>query len=259
MQPEHRRQQIVTALGARGMVRADDLATTLGVSLETIRRDLNELERRGELNRVYGGATRAPHTEILPYERRRQENADAKRAIGRYAAGLVRPRQTVFYDVGTTAVEVARALPSDLVGQAVTNSGHAADELAKRAGLRVQKLDGTVREGERAASGPAVESAFAASYADVAFLSAGGVHPFSGVTDYFPDEIRVKTLMLNRSLVRYVLAESAKLGRVAAHRVCDLSAVTAVITDWKMSRDMLDAFTRRGVRVHQAPPVEAAG
>jgi DeoR family glycerol-3-phosphate regulon repressor len=166
----------------------------------------------------------------------------------------------VFYDVGTTVVEVVRALPSDLVGQAVTNSGHAADELATRPGLRVQNLDGAIRgEDERAASGPTVESAFAASYADVAFLSSGGVHPFSGVTDYFPDEIRVKTLMLNRSLVRYVLAESAKLGRVAAHRVCDLNAVTAVITDWKVSRDMLDAFTRRGVRVHQAPPVDVVG
>ena len=102
MLPEQRRHRIVTALGSHGMVRADELATQLGVSLETIRRDLNELERRGELTRVYGGATRAPHTEEPPYDRRRVLNLPAKRAIARLAAQLVKPQQTVICVCGST-------------------------------------------------------------------------------------------------------------------------------------------------------------
>jgi len=252
MLPEQRRQRIVTTLGSRGMVRADDLATQLEVSLDTIRRDLNELERRGELTRVYGGATPAQSTVEPPYDRRRMLNLAAKRAIARFAARLVKPQQTVIYDVGTTVTEVVRALPLNLVGQALTNSGYAARELARRGGLTLHVAGGDVRPDDLAASGEETEEFFTRFYADVAFLAAGGVHPQAGLTDFHPGEIAVRRHMLARSIDRYVLADSSKLGRVALRRVCDLSAVSAVITDSGAPRDVVDALTARGVRVHIA-------
>src|ERR1041384_5015416 len=128
MVPEQRRQQIVTALGTRGMVRADDLASQLGVSLETIRRDLNELERRGELTRVYGGATRAPKRSES-WDRRAGSHVSAKRAIARYAVRLLQPQQSVIFDMGTTIFEAAKALPDHWVGSILTTNGHVARHL----------------------------------------------------------------------------------------------------------------------------------
>ncbi|HEV2088849.1 MAG TPA: DeoR/GlpR family DNA-binding transcription regulator [Cryptosporangiaceae bacterium] len=260
MLPEQRRQQIVATLGTRGMVRADDLAQRLGVSLETVRRDLQELERRGELTRVYGGATRASRTEQPPYESRRRTRRAAKQAIGRFAASLVQPRQTVIYDLGTTVHEAARAVPTGLTGHAVTNSTRIAEELSRRAGLRVQLTPGTPHGTEEAMSGPATEAFLASVYADVVFLGAGGVHPDVGLTDFHPAEVAARQVMLERAIERYVLADSDKLGRVASLRVCDMTAFTAVVTDSAAPRTVVTALAARGIRVHVVPVVaEQAG
>ncbi|TQS41806.1 DeoR/GlpR family DNA-binding transcription regulator [Cryptosporangium phraense] len=254
MVPEQRRQQIVTALGTKGMVRADDLANQLGVSLETIRRDLNELERRGELTRVYGGATRAPKRSES-WDRRVGSQVAAKRAIARYAIRLLRPQQTVVFDMGTTLLEAAKALPGDWSGSVLTASRHVADHLADYPGVRVQMAPGQPREGELAVSGPEAERMFAGGFADVALVSAGGVHPQAGLTGSHEDEAAVRRQMIARSFERYVLADSTKLGRVSTYRVTDLSSITAVITDSDVTKDVLDALVARGLRVHIAPPV----
>jgi DeoR family fructose operon transcriptional repressor len=256
MVPEQRRQRIVTALGTKGMVRADDLAAQLGVSLETIRRDLNELERRGELTRVYGGATRAPK-QSPPWDRRVLARVPAKRAIARFAVSLLRPQQTVIFDMGTTVFEAARALPAGWSGQIVTTSGHVADELDDRPGVRLHLIDGDRRELDRSASGPAAEKAIAAGFADVALVGAGGVHPQAGLTGCHEGEAGMRRQMLARSFERYILADSSKLGRVSIHRVSDLAPITAVITDSDVPKDVLDALIARGLRVHIAPPLPA--
>jgi DeoR family fructose operon transcriptional repressor len=256
MVPEQRRQQIVTALGTRGMVRADDLATQLGVSLETIRRDLNELERRGELTRVYGGATRAPKRSES-WERRIVSRIPAKRAIARFAVKLLRPQQTVVFDMGTTVFEAARALPVDWAGQVVTTSGHVARHLAERDGVRVQTVAGEMREPDLSISGQETERTLAEGFADVAFVCAGGVHPQAGLTGCHEGEAAVRRHMISRSFERYVLADASKLGRVSTYRVSDLNAVTAVITDSEVTKDVFDALVARGLRVHVAPPVPA--
>jgi DeoR family transcriptional regulator, fructose operon transcriptional repressor len=247
--PEERRQRIVEALGARGLVRVDDLVDELDVSAETVRRDLIELERRGELTRVYGGATRNAAGPDGPITRRDIANPDAKRAIARYAASLVKPHQTLIFDVGTTITELARALPLDLAGQALTNSAFTAQELARRPNLQIHLAGGEVRAEDLACSGPETEEFFGGFFADLAFLCAGGVHPQAGITDFYPREIAVRRHMLQRSGERYVLADSTKLGRVALRRVCDVGAVTAVITDEDAPAEVIDALTTRGVQV----------
>lgn len=253
MLPEERRQRIVESLGESGLVRVDDLVPELGVSAETIRRDLIALEDRGELTRVYGGATRNPGAAEPGQGRRDVANLLAKRAIARLAASLVRPGQTLIFDVGTTVLELARALPRDLAGQALTNSGYVAMELARRPSLHVHLAGGEVRADDLACSGPETEEFLGGFFADIAFLCAGGVHPQAGITDFYPREIAVRRHMLQRSTERYVLADSSKLGRVALRRVCEVSGVSAVITDSEAPGEVVDSLRARGVRVLVAP------
>lgn len=251
--PEERRQQIVEALGVRGLVRVDDLVAELGVSAETVRRDLIELERRGELSRVYGGATRNTDAAERPAVVRGGDNADAKRAIGLLAASLVKPQQILIFDVGSTVNELARALPVDLAGQALTNSIHTAGELARRPNLQIHLAGGEVRADDLACSGPETEEFFNGFFADVAFLGAGGVHAQAGLTDFHPREIAVRRHMIQCSTEKYVLADSTKLGRVALRRVCDINAITALITDSDAPAEVLESFVARGVQVLVAP------
>jgi DeoR/GlpR family transcriptional regulator of sugar metabolism len=230
--PEERRLVIMEQVRSHSLVRPVDLADELGVSIETIRRDLMALEEDGLLRRVYGGATAATPRAFEPaFEKRRTLNRASKSAIGRLAAGLVEPGDTLILDIGTSVAELATELPLAFRGIVLTNSLLVANELVGREGIEVIASGGRVRPGDLACFGPVSEAFFRDYYADKAFMGCGGVDPVGGLTDYYPEEIASRRVILEHAAERYVLAESSKLGEVAFGRVCDLATLTAVITD----------------------------
>jgi DeoR family fructose operon transcriptional repressor len=232
MLPTQRRQAILTQTRAQSAVSADALARQFGVSVETIRRDLRSLQDQGLLERVYGGATRPPgRSSEGSFAARSVRHSDRKRAIAALAASLVEPEETIVIDVGTTALEVARALPAAFRGRVLTSSVPAAMELSARDGVELMLAGGQVRPGDAACSGAHAEAFFSEFYADRAFLGSGGVHPEAGLTDYYPPEVVVRRTIIAHTAASYVLADSSKLGVIAVHRVCPLEQITAVITD----------------------------
>src|SRR5438552_7727773 len=141
MLTDQRKRRILERLRRDGQVVAKDLSAAFGSSEDTIRRDLRELAASGLLLRVHGGALPAsPAVADLPA--RRSMATDAKAAIGRAAAGLVRPGQVVILDGGTTAREVARHLPADLRATVVTHSPTTAAELEGHPHVEVLILGG---------------------------------------------------------------------------------------------------------------------
>ena len=230
MLPIQRRQAILAEVRQSSAVSAEGLARKYRVSLETIRRDLRDLRDQGLLERVYGGALSIRSTEGT-FAARSALNNDAKQAIGRLAASLVEPDDTIVIDVGTTALEVARALPAGFRGRVLTNSVPAAMALSDTAGIDLLICGGHVRRGDAACFGAHADGFFAEFYADKAFLGSGGVHAEAGLTDYYPHEVTTRRTIIAHSGASYVLADSSKLGAVAVHRVCPLSKVTAILTD----------------------------
>ncbi len=260
MIPEERRLEIIQEVRARSLVRADELADRFGVSGETIRRDLMALEREGLVRRVHGGATSSGARGFeASYEQRRATNLEAKRAMARVAADLIEPGDTIVLDIGTSAAEVARALPPAHRGRVLTNSLLVAIELAGREGVEVLTSGGRVRAGDLACSGTQAETFFGDYFADKAFLGSGGVHPEVGLTDYYPDEIASRRIILEHASERYVLADSSKLGRIALARVCGLDQLTAVITDDGADDRVVEELEREGLRVLVASTVPTNG
>lgn len=232
MLPTQRRQTILAQVRARAAVSAEELARQFGVSVETIRRDLRRLQARGLLERVYGGATRpVGRSREGSFAARSIRHIDRKRAIAALAASLVEPEETIVVDVGTTALEVARALPAGFRGRVLTNSVPAAMELSGRSDVELLLCGGQVRAGDGACAGAHAEAFFAEFYADRAFLGSGGVHPQAGLTDYYPAEVVIRRTIIAHTAMTYVLADSSKLGEIAVHRVCGLDRLTAVVTD----------------------------
>ena len=259
MLPTERRLAIVDEVRKSPMVRADELAQRFAVSVETVRRDLRALQHDGVLDRVYGGATRARRRSTeATFARRSSQHPDRKRAIAALAAVLVEPGETIVLDVGTTALEVARALPQTWRGRVLTCSVPVAVELAGRRGTEVLLSGGRVREGDLALSGTHTVEFFADYYADRAFLGSGGVHPVAGLTDYHPDEVDARRLVVERAERSYVLADSSKLGVIAVRKVCDLDRITAVLTDGDDNPDAAAALTAAGVELIRAEPAEGA-
>jgi DeoR family transcriptional regulator, fructose operon transcriptional repressor len=253
MLPTQRRQAILAEVSERSAVAADELAREFDVSVETIRRDLRNLQRQGLLDRVYGGATRpAGRSSEGSFAARSTRHIEAKRAIAALAASLVEPGETIVIDVGTTALEVARALPPAFHGRVLTNSVPAALELAARDQVEIMLCGGQVRPGDAACSGAHAEAFFAEFYADRAFLGSGGVHPEAGLTDYYPAEVVVRRTIIAHTAACYVLADSSKLGAIAVHRVCPLDRITAVITDDRGTHGASQAVEEAGVALYRA-------
>ncbi|MGW0588560.1 DeoR/GlpR family DNA-binding transcription regulator [Streptosporangium sp. NPDC002607] len=247
--PAERHARIGEALRISRVVSTDDLAHELGVSAETIRRDFVALERQGRLSRVHGGATITlgqAAGEEAPFAERTGTAADAKTRIGRAAAGLVHPGQTVVIDVGTTAVQVARALPLDFTGTVATCSLLVAAELSERPGIEVLVCGGRLRGGDLALSNSVAQAFFADLNPDVAFLGSGGVDAAAGLTDYYLDEIAVRKIVLRNATRSYVLADSSKFGLVARHRVAELGELGGLITEAEPPSGIQDAITRGG-------------
>jgi DeoR family fructose operon transcriptional repressor len=257
MLPTERRQAILAEIRASDTVSAEALSRRFAVSVETIRRDLRGLQQQGLLTRVYGGATR-PRAYEAPFETRRIEHLDRKQAMGRLAASLAEPGETLILDIGTSVAEVARALPASYHGKVLTNSLLAAIELAGRPDIEVLTSGGSVRPGDLACSGPHAETFFNSYFADKAFLGSGGLHPKVGLTDYHPAEIASRKIILTHATENYLLADSSKLGRIALARVCGLGELTAVITDSRADPALLRQFKRAGARVLVAPVQDQA-
>ncbi|MDQ8708086.1 DeoR/GlpR family DNA-binding transcription regulator [Streptomyces sp. LHD-70] len=250
MLPAERHRRIVAEIDRLKFVTTDDLTSLLGVSQETVRRDLALLERRGELARVHGGATTAQASvgEEASFSERRDAFLEEKKVIGQAAAALIEPHQTVVIDVGTTALEVARALPADHVGVIATPSLLVATEVSSRPRVEVLVSGGRLRGGDLACSNAQAVGFFNDLRADAVFLGSGGVAPY-GLTDFHLDEVATKRVMLANASHRYVLADSSKFGRTASHRVCELDGFDTLITDQPCPEGLQVALVKAGGRV----------
>jgi len=245
---EERREQILAALRREGRVMAVDLVRALGVSADTIRRDLDALAEAGLLRRVHGGALRrAPVNE--DYTARQTEAAAAKGAIARAAAALIRPGQVAILDAGTTTLQVARTLPRDLEATVVTNSAPIAVALADHGGIEVLLIGGRLYRYAMAAVGAAAIEALRAIHADICILGVLGLHPEAGVSVLDREEAYVKRAMMDGAADVVAVATADKLGTVAPYVVGPLSALTHLVTEAGTPDDVLAPYRSLGLTV----------
>ncbi|GLU50335.1 DeoR family transcriptional regulator [Nocardiopsis ansamitocini] len=264
MLPDERRTLILTLLEGTEVLRPNDIAEQTGVSAETVRRDLVALEREGAVRRVYGGVARGQRlsrsSEPLRAEREGFQQR-AKNEIGAVAASLVGEEDTLFMDVGTTVLAVARRLPDTFRGRILTNSITVAAAFTDRPGVDVHLAGGRLRHDELVVSGADTEAQVRKFYPDIAVIGSGGAHPVIGLTDYHVDEIAVRLAAVKNASRVYVLADSSKLGHVALRKVCDWDAVTAIITDSEADPELIAEFREAGTTVYagRAPDPDEGG
>lgn len=247
-----RRRQIVEVLSEREEVQVAALATALGCSEMTVRRDLEVLEREGVLRRVHGGATRAQQTaEEVPYAMRAFGHTEEKARIGARCAGLLSEGETIVLDGGTTALEVARALR----GRRVTVMPLALRpvfELHDSPEVKLLLPGGEVRPGELSLIGGLSQRSFSGLHFDTFVLSPCGVELRAGVTAHLMAEAEVKRAALEASRRVIAVADSSKLGVVAFGEVCPLHAVDILVTDSAAAPRLLKEIAAAGVDVHVA-------
>lgn len=244
-----------------GRVSVVDLARRFDVTTETVRRDLDRLERDGALRRVHGGAVdigRASTAETSLTERRLRQG-DAKLAIAAAAARLLGSsfRGSVFIDAGTTASAVAAALPSALGEssepvEVVTHSLEAAHLLSgdERIGLTV--VGGRVRGVTAAAVGAHTVRAIGELRPDVAFVGTNGLSAAFGLSTPDPEEAAVKTAIIRSARRIVVVADAAKFGEELLVRFARLDEIDVVVTDAPPPLDLAQALADADAEVRVA-------
>ena len=244
-----RRRQILKILRSGSSIDTAELSQRLGVSEMTIRRDLTELESRNMIVRSYGGATLARRIYLeFQFDQRHQGALAAKQAIGRYAAGLVEPNETVFINSGTTTLELARELTRRAIPVTVaTQSLAIGSELWGQEQIKVLMLGGQLSEGSPDLTGPVCEHSLEMLHATKAFLGCDGLQPTRGLFAEQPEAARVSATMVRHSDWACVVTDGRKIGEHATVRFATLSEIDLVVTDDSAPPDALDEL-RKTVR-----------
>ncbi len=243
-----RRELLLARLGRDRRVVAKDVAAELGVSEDSVRRDLRDLAAAGLCQRVYGGALPASPA-AADYATRRRVEVDSKQRVATAAAALVEPGSTVILDGGTTALAVARALPAGLPATVVTHSPTVAVALAEHPDVDIYLLGGRLFRHSMVACGAAAVEAAQTVHADLFLLGVTGVHPDAGLTTGDADEAAMKRALARRSAETYVLASAEKIGAASPFAVLPLSAVAGIVTDAAPDDDTMRRLAEAGVPV----------
>ncbi|WP_410586764.1 DeoR/GlpR family DNA-binding transcription regulator [Amycolatopsis sp. lyj-23] len=244
-----RRELLLVRLAADGKVLAKDVAAELGVSEDSIRRDLRDLAAAGLCQRVYGGALPVSPA-VADYAGRTTIAVDGKDRVAAVAAGLVQPGSTVILDGGTTTLAVAKALPEDLEATVVTHSPTVAVALLDHHGVEVFLLGGRLFRHSAVTCGAAAAEAAQAISADVFLLGVTGVHPDAGLTTGDAEEAAMKRTLARRAADTYVLASAEKLGAASRFGVLPLADVAGIVTDAEEKN--VQELASRGVPILRA-------
>jgi len=248
MLASQRRQSILASLKRDGQAEAGFLSRQLGVSEDTIRRDLRAMAAEGLLKRVHGGALlHAPAEATLAV--RQTIAPESKVAIAKAAARMIAPGQIVLLDGGTTAVQVARHLLTDLKATIVTHSPAVAVELSERPGIDIVIVGGSLFRHSMVAVGAAALEALGPIHADLFFMGVTGVHPTAGLTTGDLEEAAMKRALMAHAAKTVVLASQEKIGAMSPYRIADVTAATAIIVEAKTSSALLAPFEAKGVDI----------
>jgi DeoR/GlpR family transcriptional regulator of sugar metabolism len=251
MLTSQRKDYLLKMLAETGQVIAKSVSQELGLSEDTIRRDLRELASEGRLQRVHGGALPSSPA-VVDFAGRQQLASNAKVAIGRAAAKMVRPGQVVILDGGTTTLQLAKHLPLDLKATVVTHSPTIAVALVEHPTVEVVLIGGRLFKHSVVAVGSAAAEAIARIRADLYFMGVTGIHPQAGLSTGDLEEANIKRALSASAAETYVLISAEKLNAASPYVVAGLTEVDGIIVEPGIPAESLDAYRRAGLTVIRA-------
>lgn len=246
-----RQEQIVRQIRTNGAVRINELTRQFGVSVETIRRDLLELERQDCLRRVHGGAVgTAAAKQYHRLEERTEENPQQKEELSRYAAGLIREGDVLMVDSGSTAMAFAKMLAERFEHLTViTYSLHVFETLKKKEGFTLYLCAGTFLRDENAFCGPWALQMLEQFHAQTAFLFPSAISLENGVMDYDQELYHLQRAMMTHADRVVFLADSGKFEKSALLKLADVSEAGTFVTDSGLQKEIAKLYQENGIEI----------
>ncbi|MEA2651936.1 MAG: hypothetical protein QOI85_1657 [Chloroflexota bacterium] len=244
-----RRHAILARVADEQTIRVGELASELGCSEMTIRRDIRRLERDGFLRQTYGGATaHLTRSFDISFNARALQAAREKRLIGMRAAAMVEGARVLFVGIGSTAEQFAQYLPARRDLAIVTASLPIASLLGTRP-LRVVAVGGSVLRDELSCVGPIAAAALGNYRFDAAVIGAAGVSARWGITELTEEEAAVQRAALERTERVIVIADGSKVGASTPIVVAPARQVTTLVTDRSAPKEELARLRDLGIEI----------
>jgi DeoR/GlpR family transcriptional regulator of sugar metabolism len=252
MIPAERQSFIASRLVGRGVISIAELTDMLGVSHMTVRRDIQQLEREGQVMTVTGGICLPERISNEPSHvvKARLQHAE-KAAIGRVAAGLIPADAVVYLDAGTTTLEIARLLADRGDIKVVTNDFVVAAFLGKNSACRLYHTGGEVERENQSCVGDTAAQAIRRFNFDIAFLSTSS-WGMRGVSTPAENKVPVKQAIVQSAVRAVLVTDSSKYGKVGTFNAVPLEALSAIVTDGGLADSVRDAICKIGISVHIA-------
>lgn len=243
-----RRNLILDKLQKEKKVVVSELSELFGVSEETIRRDLDKLDKEGLAVKSYGGAVLNENGNMdMPFNVRKKTNLPGKRVIGELIAGLVGDGEHIIVDPSTTAVFIVKALRKKRDLTIITNSIEVLVELDDADGWDVISTGGSLRGDYLALVGPRAQESIGSFNADKVILSCKGIDLEKGITDANELFAQAKRTMLESSVQKILAVDRTKFDKVAFAKICDLADIDLLVTDVKPSEKWLEYLEKKGI------------
>ncbi|NLD17971.1 MAG: DeoR/GlpR transcriptional regulator [Tissierellia bacterium] len=236
---------ILAKLEEHGLTKVQELAKEFDVSIETIRRDLEFLEKQSKLKRVHGGAIQAaPVMDIADFQIRKDEYLAEKKEVSSFAYHHLPNNSMIFMDSSTTNLEISKLYKNgSKKATIVTNSILIALELSESTNIELILLGGKVDSKEKSTYGTNVLMALNSFHADYALISTSGISEDFGITDYNPDLGEIQKLMLKNSVNKIIIADSSKFNQVSNYKIASFDEISTIITDSKIKDETFKKYS----------------
>ena len=246
MLKEERQALILNKLHTSGKVVVSRLAVELNVSEDTIRRDLLDLDQKGQLKRVFGGAIPLERP-VVSFFDRETTDVELKQRLAEKALGFLEPEQLIAIDGSSTNLQFAKNIPAAMKLTVLTNSYSIAHVCAMKEQVNVILLGGSLLKDSMLSVGETAAAQAAAYHPDLCFMGVYAIHPEYGMTIPYPQEVSVKRQLIRSSSRVIALVNPIKLNTVSRYHVCDMEAFTTIITDGSVSGEVASDHRNKGL------------
>lgn len=252
MLSSQRQNKIMQLLRIKKMAKLHDLTVLLDVSIETVRRDIQHLVKKGQVEKIYGGIKYIEPVESLISARMTEQLAQ-KIAIAKRCAALVEDGDCIYIDSGTTTYHIVSFLKNKPNITVVTNSLPVAYELLTST-INVIIIGGTLRHSEKSITSNDFLFRFEHLNITKAFICASGVSVERGVSDFSLSEAITRKKIIDHAQQVYLAVDATKFQRDVAIQVCPLQAVSAIITDDTLDKSILEDVTALSLPIYIESP-----
>ena len=248
MLKRERQAYIVHQVNLHNKVLSNTLSSQIEVSEDTIRRDLQELNEKGKLIKVHGGALSHAFNDIT-YISKKIYSQDNKKIIAEKAAGLIKDGMFVLTGGGTTIIEMARSLPVNLSATFISGSIPAIVEYMHHPLIDVIVIGDKLSKNSKITLGADAIARIKTLKPDLCFLGINAIDLQHGITDSDWDVVQLKQTMIDASQKVVCLTISEKINTIQPVKVCDLNKVDILITELPKEHPMLQPYVAAGITV----------